>query len=116
MDYHWYKLAVSTFALVVLLYFGVGNPDGKLKNGVLIPDPDFAFSGFGSSSLWLLIAGFVISIAMTQSGVAKRLALHMMKILGKTLKHQLVRYLLRLSQILLLRRLRRQIRLVQLPL
>jgi len=69
------NFAVSTFFVVVLLYFWVGNPDGAFdKTGKLIRNAEFAVSGFASSSLWLLVTGFVISIAMTKSGVAKRLA------------------------------------------
>lgn len=79
------NFAVSTFFVVTLLYFWVGNPDGKLDNaGQLIRNAEFAVAGFASSSLWLLVTGFVLSIAMTQAGVAKRLALQMMKILGRT--------------------------------
>lgn len=79
------NFAVSTFFVVTLLYFWVGNPDGKLNNvGQLIRNAEFAVGGFASSSLWLLVTGFVLSIAMTQSGVAKRLALQMMKVLGRT--------------------------------
>ncbi|EAX48803.1 anion transporter [Thermosinus carboxydivorans Nor1] len=79
------NFAVSTFAIITLLYFWVGNPDGKLdKAGNLIRNADFAVGGFASSSLWLLVTGFVISIAMTKSGVAKRLALYMMRIWGRT--------------------------------
>lgn len=78
------NFAVSTFAIITLLYFWVGNLDGKEKAGALVHDASFALSGFGSASLWLLLTGFVISIAMTESGVAKRLALHMMKKFGKT--------------------------------
>lgn len=79
------NFAVSTFFIVTLLYFWVGNADGKLdKAGQVIKNAEFAVSGFASSSLWLLVTGFVISIAMTKSGVAKRLALHMMRILGRT--------------------------------
>lgn len=79
------NFAVSTFAVVVLLYFWVGNPDGKLdKAGELIRSSAFAVGGFASSSLWLLVTGFVISIAMTKSGVAKRMALHMIRVWGKT--------------------------------
>ncbi len=79
------NFAVSTFAVVTLLYFWVGNPDGKVdKAGDLIRNAGFAVGGFASPSLWLLVTGFVISIAMTKSGVAKRLALHMMRLLGRT--------------------------------
>lgn len=79
------NFAVSTFFVVTLLYFWVGNPAGKVDQaGQLIRDANFAVGGFASSSLWLLVTGFVLSIAMTKSGVAKRLALQMMKVLGRT--------------------------------
>jgi len=79
------NFAVSTFAVVSLMYFWVGNPEGKLnKAGALIRSADFAVGGFASSSLWLLVTGVVISIAMTRSGVARRLALYMMRFLGRT--------------------------------
>ena len=79
------NFAVSTFAIVALLYFWVGNPTGQLaKDGSLIRNAAFAVSGFASPSLWLLVTGFVISIAMTRTGVAKRIALLIMKGLGRT--------------------------------
>jgi anion transporter len=79
------NFAVSTFFVVTLLYFWVGNPEGKVdKVGQLIRSADFAVGGFASASLWLLVTGFVLSIAMTKSGVAKRLALQMMRVLGRT--------------------------------
>lgn len=79
------NFAVSTFAIVTLLYFWVGNTEGKVnKAGELVRSADFAVSGFGQSSLWLLVTGFVISIAMTKTGVAKRIALYMIAKFGKT--------------------------------
>ncbi len=79
------NFAVSTFAIVCLLYFWVGNAEGKrTAAGALVRNADFALSGFGTSALWLLVTGFVITIAMTRSGVARRLALHMMRLLGRT--------------------------------
>jgi anion transporter len=79
------NFAVSTFAVVVLLYFWVGNATGAVaKDGTLIRNAAFAVSGFASPSLWLLLTGFVISIAMTKTGVAKRIALLIMKSLGRT--------------------------------
>ena len=80
-----YASAVSTFAIIVLLYFWVGNPTGALgKDGNLVRSAAFSISGFASPSLWLLITGFVISIAMTRTGMAKRIALLMIKRFGKT--------------------------------
>lgn len=79
------NFAVSTFAIVALLYFWVGNPTGAVaKDGSLVRNAAFAVSGFASPSLWLLVTGFVISIAMTRTGVARRIALLMMKRFGKT--------------------------------
>ena len=44
------NFAVSTFAVVSLMYFWVGNPEGKLnKAGALIRSADFAVGGFASS-------------------------------------------------------------------
>jgi len=78
------NFAVSTFAIVSLLYFWVGNLANKVVGTSLVHDANFAVNGFSSPSLWLLVTGFVISIAMTESGIARRMALIMMKKLGKT--------------------------------
>ena len=41
------NFAVSTFGIIVLLYFWVGNPEGKVsKAGELIRNADFAVGGF----------------------------------------------------------------------
>ena len=78
------NFAVSAFFVVSVLYFWVGNAAGSMKGGWLVRDANFAVSGYGSSALFLLVTGFVISIAMTHSGVARRVALLMMKALGRT--------------------------------
>ncbi len=78
------NFAVSAFFVVSVLYFWVGNPTGLVKAGRLVRDANFAVSGYGSPALFLLVTGFVISIAMTNSGVARRVALLMMKALGRT--------------------------------
>lgn len=78
------NFAVSTLALITLLYFWVGNTAGTMKNGVLVHDGSFAISGFGSSSLWILVTGYIITIAMTETGVSKRISLYMMKKFGRT--------------------------------
>jgi len=78
------NFAVSSFFVVTFLYFWVGNPTGATKAGWLVRDASFAVSGFGSPALFLLVTGFVISIAMTQTGVARRVALLMMRAFGRT--------------------------------
>ena len=78
------NFAVSTVITTCLLYFWVGNVTGAMKDGALVRSTDFALSAFSGASLWLLVTGFVISIAMTQTGVAKRLSLYMIKAFGRT--------------------------------
>jgi len=79
------NFAVSTIITTCLLYFWVGNATGALsKTGGLARSTDFAMSAFSGAALWLLITGFVISIAMTQTGVARRLSLYLIKTFGRT--------------------------------
>ena len=78
------NFAVSIFILICFLYFWVGNGTGAMKNGALVRDPLFALSGFSSASLWLIVTGFVICIAMVKTGVARRLLLHVVMGVGKT--------------------------------
>lgn len=79
------SFATSTLMIIVLLYFWVGNLDGKVtESGRLVRQVGFTLTGFGSSSLWLLVTGFIISIAMVNTGVARRVALQMMRLFGKT--------------------------------
>lgn len=37
-------------------------------------EPSILFSGFGSTAVWLIISGFVIGSAITQSGLSRRMA------------------------------------------
>jgi solute carrier family 13 (sodium-dependent dicarboxylate transporter), member 2/3/5 len=78
------NFAVSTFVVSSLLYFWVGNLTGAMKGGMLVRSTDFAIGGFINSALWLVLTGFVLSIAMTKTGVAKRLSLHLIRLLGRT--------------------------------
>ena len=77
------SVATSSFIITVMLYFWVGNATGAMKDGVLIHNASFALAGFTSPSLWMLITGFIISIAMTETGMARRIALLLLKRFGK---------------------------------
>ncbi|HUK99459.1 MAG TPA: DASS family sodium-coupled anion symporter, partial [Nitrospirota bacterium] len=76
------NFAVSCLMTACLLYFWVGNVTGQLKNGVIIRNAEFALSGYASPTLWLLLSGFIICIAMTKTGIAKRLSLHVIGKIG----------------------------------
>ena len=78
------SVATSCILIVSLLYLWVGNPTGAEKDGMLVRQTSFALSGYSSAGLWMLVTGFIISLAMTTTGVAKRVALLMMKTFGKT--------------------------------
>ena len=78
------SVATSCIMVVSLLYLWVGNPTGAEKDGMLVRQTGFALSGYSSAGLWMLVTGFIISLAMTTTGVAKRVALLMMKTFGKT--------------------------------
>lgn len=77
------SVATSSFIITVLLYFWVGNATGAMKDGVLVHSTSFALSGFTSSALWMLITGFIISISMTETGMARRIALMLLKRFGR---------------------------------
>ena len=78
------NFAVSSLLITTALYFWVGNPTGALKSGALIRNTDFAISGFSANSPpWLILTGFVISVAMVNTGVAKRLLLHVVRAIGR---------------------------------
>lgn len=78
------SFATSIFVITPILYFWVGNVSGTMRDGELVRSAGFALSGYSSSALWLLITGFIISIAMVETGIARRIALHLMRIFGKT--------------------------------
>jgi anion transporter len=78
------NFAVSSLLITTFLYFWVGNATGALKNGALVRNPDFAISGFSANSPpWLILTGFVISLAMVNTGVAKRLLLYVVRAIGR---------------------------------
>lgn len=78
------NFAVSSLLITTFLYFWVGNASGAVKNGALLRNTDFALSGFTANSPpWLILTGFVISVAMVNTGVAKRLLLHVVRSIGR---------------------------------
>ena len=78
------NFAVSSLLITTVLYFWVGNASGAMKNGALLRNTDFAISGFTANSPpWLILTGFVISVAMINTGVAKRLLLHVVRTIGR---------------------------------
>jgi anion transporter len=78
------NFAVTSLLITTMLYFWVGNATGAMKNGALVRNPEFAISGFTANSPpWLILTGFVISVAMVNTGVAKRLLLHVVRAIGR---------------------------------
>src|SRR5678815_2891258 len=42
----------------------------------------WALSGFGNATVWLLFAGYMFPLGYTQTGLGKRIALHLVQLLG----------------------------------
>ncbi|SFJ18516.1 SLC13 family permease [Celeribacter neptunius] len=67
--------------LITLGFWATGLVPGYLASlflfaGLLLPglaSPDVVFSGFTSSAMWLIIAGFVIGAAITNTGLGARI-------------------------------------------
>ena len=42
----------------------------------------WALSGFGNATVWLIFAGYMFTLGYTQTGLGKRIALHLVRLLG----------------------------------
>jgi len=42
----------------------------------------WALSGFGNSTVWLIFAGYMFTLGYTQTGLGRRIALHLVRLLG----------------------------------
>lgn len=75
-------LAVSVFAITVWI---TGCIEGALSGLIIVfmltitgaAKLSEAFSGFSSTSLWLIVIGFLMAGVMEHSGLSKRIALHL---------------------------------------
>jgi L-tartrate/succinate antiporter len=43
----------------------------------------WALSGFGNATVWLIFAGYMFTLGYTQTGLGKRIALHLVRLLGR---------------------------------
>ena len=43
----------------------------------------WALSGFGNTTVWLIFAGYMFTLGYTQTGLGRRIALHLVRLLGR---------------------------------
>lgn len=60
---------------------GSGNPETIIKSGAAV---SWGLGGFSNSTVWLIFAAFMIGLGYQKSGLGKRIALILVKLLGKT--------------------------------
>lgn len=60
---------------------GSGNPETIIKSGAAV---SWGLAGFSNSTVWLIFAAFMIGLGYQKSGLGKRIALILVKMLGKT--------------------------------
>jgi L-tartrate/succinate antiporter len=46
------------------------------------PSAQWALSGFGNSTVWLIFAGYMFTLGYTETGLGRRIALHLVRLLG----------------------------------
>ena len=77
---------VGVIGVVILVWLKIG-PDGSGADGVVIKSSDaihWGLSGFGNSTVWLIFAAFMLGLGYDKSGLGRRIALLLVKLLGKT--------------------------------
>lgn len=60
---------------------GSGNPETVIKSGEAV---NWGLAGFSNATVWLIFAAFMIGLGYQRSGLGKRIALFLVKTLGKT--------------------------------
>jgi L-tartrate/succinate antiporter len=53
-----------------------------LVRGTPSQSAQWALSGFGNATVWLIFAGYMFTLGYTQTGLGKRIALHLVRLLG----------------------------------
>jgi L-tartrate/succinate antiporter len=65
---------------------GMGGVIVAAVFGLVRDDPgqsaQWALSGFGNATVWLIFAGYVFTLGYTETGLGKRIALHLVRLLG----------------------------------
>ncbi|MDR3346115.1 MAG: DASS family sodium-coupled anion symporter, partial [Campylobacteraceae bacterium] len=77
---------VGFIGIVVAVFFKVGpaksgDPTAVIESGAAV---NWGLTGFANSTVWLIFAAFAIGLGYQQSGLGKRLALALVKKLGKS--------------------------------
>jgi len=65
---------------------GLGGVIAAAALGLVHDEPDesaaWALSGFGNATVWLIFGGYMFTMGYTETGLGKRVALHLIRLLG----------------------------------
>jgi len=65
---------------------GLGGVIAAAALGLVHDDPDesaaWALGGFGNATVWLIFGGYMFTMGYTETGLGKRVALHLIRLLG----------------------------------
>jgi L-tartrate/succinate antiporter len=89
----WRYFALFTTVIVGLItepfapaIIGMGGVIAAAMLGLVRDTPaqsaQWALSGFGNATVWLIFAGYMFTLGYTQTGLGKRIALHLVRLLG----------------------------------
>jgi L-tartrate/succinate antiporter len=89
----WRYFALFTTVIVGLItepippaIIGMGGVIAAAMLGLVRETPaqsaQWALSGFGNATVWLIFAGYMFTLGYTQTGLGKRIALHLVRLLG----------------------------------
>ena len=89
----WRYFALFTTVIVALItepmppaIIGMGGVIAGAMLGLVRDTPaqsaQWALSGFGNATVWLIFAGYMFTLGYTQTGLGKRIALHLVRLLG----------------------------------
>jgi L-tartrate/succinate antiporter len=93
--WHYFGLFVTVIAAIITepappAVLGLGGVVVGAMAGLVHEDPAdsarWALSGFGNATVWLIFAGYMLTLGYAQTGLGRRVALHLVRALGhKTL-------------------------------
>jgi L-tartrate/succinate antiporter len=89
----WRYFALFTTVIVALItepispaIIGMGGVIVAAMLGLVREAPpqsaQWALSGFGNATVWLIFAGYMFTLGYTQTGLGRRIALHLVRVLG----------------------------------
>jgi len=90
--WHYFALFVTVITLIITepipaAALGLGGVTAAAVLGLVRDTPaasaQWALSGFGNTIVWLIFAAFMFTVGYAQTGLGRRIALHLVRLLGR---------------------------------